>query len=284
MNDNLSEEETLLEEESKDTEAPELNYVYLDYAEFAPGEEQNIVVSAGDDETIFEKAVLSVAGENGIKTIEAQNIVGNAALFTDVYSADEEGTYTLTKVEFVVDGNSFAIDLQSGDMDPVQYRVAEPDSGNALEIVSLDDDGNATAAASIEDAIQAAEKDVVPGEDDDKFRSANGQVVVVLDPGHDSKHLGAHQSGLKEEDLNLKIAQYCKTELEKYNGVKVYMTRSGSGCPYPGTSSKDDNRKRVEYAKSVGADVYVSIHLNSSSSGAANGAEVYYQPDRKDTC
>lgn len=276
MNDNLSEEETLLEEESKDAEAPELNYVYLDYAEFAPGEEQNIVVSAGDDETIFEKAVLSVAGENGIKTIEAQNIVGNAALFTDVYSADEEGTYTLTEVEFVVDGNSFAIDLQSGDMNPVQYRVAEPDSGNALEIVSLDDDGNATAAASIEDAIQAAEKDVVPGEDDDKFRSANGQVVVVLDPGHDSKHLGAHQSGLKEEDLNLKIAQYCKTELEKYNGVKVYMTRSGSGCPYPGTSSTDDNRKRVEYAKSVGADVYVSIHLNSSSSGAANGAEVYY--------
>lgn len=274
--DNLSEEEELVEEEPEDTETPELNYVYLDYAEFAPGEEQNIVVSAGDDETIFEKAVLSVTGENGIKTIEAQNIVGNAALFTDVYSTDEEGTYTLTKVEFVVDGNSFAIDLQSGDMDPVQYRVAEPDSGNALEIVSLDDDGNATAAASIEDAIQAAEKDVVPGEDDDKFRSANGQVVVVLDPGHDSKHLGAHQSGLKEEDLNLKIAQYCKTELEKYNGVKVYMTRSGSGCPYPGTSSTDDNRKRVEYAKSVGADVYVSIHLNSSSSGAANGAEVYY--------
>lgn len=34
-------------------------------------------------------------------------------------------------------------------------------------------------------------------------------------------------------------------------------------------------QKRVAYAKSVGANVYVSIHMNSGASGA-HGAEVYY--------
>lgn len=33
---------------------------------------------------------------------------------------------------------------------------------------------------------------------------------------------------------------------------------------------------RTAYAKSVGADVFVSIHNNSSESGAANGATVFY--------
>lgn len=86
-----------------------------------------------------------------------------------------------------------------------------------------------------------------------------------MDPGHDNTHAGAHQSGLKEEELNLKIAKYCKAELEQYAGVTVYLSRPEDGsCPHPGTSSTDCNAGRVAYAKSVGANVYVSLHLNSN--------------------
>ena len=35
-----------------------------------------------------------------------------------------------------------------------------------------------------------------------------GRLTVVLDAGHDSTHHGASRSGLKEEELTLKIAQY----------------------------------------------------------------------------
>lgn len=80
-------------------------------------------------------------------------------------------------------------------------------------------------------------------------RSSNGKYVVVLDPGHDDTHTGAAANGISEKDINLKIAKYCKQELESYYGVQVYMTRTTSTCPYPGTTSTDDNAKRVEYAK-----------------------------------
>lgn len=104
----------------------------------------------------------------------------------------------------------------------------------------------------------------------------SGDVVVALDPGHDSKHTGATGiGGLKEEVLTLKIANYCKEELEKYSGVKVYMTRTSAACPYPSNSSSGgDIGDRVQAAVKAGADIFVSIHLNSSTSSAANGAEI----------
>ena len=88
--------------------------------------------------------------------------------------------------------------------------------------------------------------------------------------------MGARANGLKEEELTLKIAQYCKEHLETYSGVTVYLTRTSGSCPYPGTASTACNSNRVAAAKSVGADVFVSIHLNSSPASSANGAEVYY--------
>ncbi len=105
--------------------------------------------------------------------------------------------------------------------------------------------------------------------------SSSGSVVVVLDPGHDSTHTGAQYGGLSEENLNLKIAQYCKEELEQYQGVKVYMTRTTTACPYPGQSNSNDLANRVSYAASVGATVYVSLHLNANSNTSATGAQVY---------
>lgn len=107
-------------------------------------------------------------------------------------------------------------------------------------------------------------------------KTKSGNYVVAIDPGHDSTHTGATGiGGLKEEVLTLKIANYCKAELEKYLGVSVYMTRTSAACPNPGSgSSGDDIGKRIQAAVKAGADVYVSIHLNSSSSSDPNGAEV----------
>lgn len=105
----------------------------------------------------------------------------------------------------------------------------------------------------------------------------NRIVVIVLDPGHDIRHPGAMEAGLIEKDLTLKIAKYCKEELEKYYGVSVYLTRDTDKCPHPETaSSVADIKERVNFAKSVNADAYVSIHINSSDS-ETGGAEVFYQ-------
>ena len=99
-----------------------------------------------------------------------------------------------------------------------------------------------------------------------------GNLVIVLDPGHGGSDPGASNSrfGLKESDINYKIATYAKQELERYEGVKVYLTRYAD-CP----SIYD----RGEFAKRYNADLVVSIHINSSESQSARGAEVWVTQD-----
>lgn len=100
------------------------------------------------------------------------------------------------------------------------------------------------------------------------YTGTASSIVVVLDPGHGGTDPGASANGLIEKNINLKIAQACKAELEKHTGVKVYMTR---------TSDKDVSLEgRVQAAKLFGATLFVSIHMNFSEKKEANGAEVYY--------
>lgn len=99
-------------------------------------------------------------------------------------------------------------------------------------------------------------------------QAKNSDLVVVLDAGHGGYDRGASGNGLYEKTLTLKIAQYCKAELEKYRGVKVYMTRSNDF--YVGLD------QRVSIASGYKADVFVSIHINAAVNASAVGAEVYY--------
>ena len=121
---------------------------------------------------------------------------------------------------------------------------------------------------------------VLFGKTDDTYAAGGSpDYVIVLDPGHDSTHTGAHQNGYKEESINLKIAQYCKMELEKTPGIKVHLIRNSESCPYGGSAvggSSSCNSQRIQYAKKVNADYYVSFHIDSSSSSSARGASVYY--------
>lgn len=102
------------------------------------------------------------------------------------------------------------------------------------------------------------------------YTGTTSSVVVVLDPGHGGSENGATANGLVEKDINLHIARFCKEELEKHNGVTVYMTRNDDS--YVSLDA------RVQAAKLMGATLFVSIHMNSTDSNQdkAKGAEVYY--------
>lgn len=94
--------------------------------------------------------------------------------------------------------------------------------------------------------------------------------VIVLDPGHGAQTIGAVNAaeGLYEYEITYKIAQYCKQELERYNDVEVYITRSS----LEDTPELDE---RAEFAYQHGADALVSIHINSASTVSANGVEAF---------
>lgn len=97
-------------------------------------------------------------------------------------------------------------------------------------------------------------------------------IVVVLDPGHGGSDPGAVSGSLRESDLNLKISQYTKAELEKYSGIIVKMTRTSD--TYVGLE------ERTQIAKNYGANILISQHLNSAAS-SANGSEVYVSLDSR---
>ena len=100
--------------------------------------------------------------------------------------------------------------------------------------------------------------------------AAPKNVVVVIDPGHGGvgdRNLGAQYNGLSEKELTLKVANALKAELEKYDGITVYTTRT--------TDTAISLEDRAAYAKSVDADFVFSIHFNASSDHAFYGSEVW---------
>ena len=97
-------------------------------------------------------------------------------------------------------------------------------------------------------------------------------IVIVLDPGHGGADVGAVSDDhmLYEADLNLAIAKACRDELERYDGVKVYMTHEG--IDYNTTLSLNS---RINYVYDVDGDILISLHCNDSDNSAASGSEVY---------
>ncbi len=98
-------------------------------------------------------------------------------------------------------------------------------------------------------------------------RDSDGDIVIIVDPGHGGGDSGAAQNGVYESSLNWNIAMSLKAELETYSGVKVYLTR--------GSAEWFSNAGRGRLGAQLGADLFVSCHNNSGGGGAASGVEVY---------
>lgn len=92
-------------------------------------------------------------------------------------------------------------------------------------------------------------------------------VIVVLDPGHGGENLGAEYEEYTEKEMTMIVADAMKEELEKYEGIKVYMTREGD--------EELSLEERAEYAKSVNADFLFCLHFNMSEKHNLFGAEVW---------
>ncbi len=92
---------------------------------------------------------------------------------------------------------------------------------------------------------------------------------IVLDPGHGGHDLGTvGPGGLFEKDLVLSLAFKLKTMLEQKLGAEVILTRD-----------KDifvPLEKRTEIANQSRADLFISIHANSSRYRSTSGVETYY--------
>lgn len=98
--------------------------------------------------------------------------------------------------------------------------------------------------------------------------------VVVIDPGHCGRHVGARGNGLKEEVVVLDIAKACQKVLDTYGDVTVYMTREDGGC-CEALDLGDCLIARNNYAKILHADFLVSMHINAGYTTGANVLAAY---------
>lgn len=215
---------------------------------------------------------------------EAEYIDSEAALFTmEITEATTKGKYTINTVEFGFGDQIVVLDVALTGME-ASYGVGvevetTPDGALveeefAAEVTFTNVDGEVYLTDGIE-TVASLDGELQESSDVDFY--ADGELVIMLDPGHGGYDSGATSTWngvvYYERDLNLKIAQYCKEELEK-QGATVYMTRT-TNVEDPGLS----DGTRINMAKEVNADLFVSIHNNSATSGTPNGAEVYYPND-----
>jgi N-acetylmuramoyl-L-alanine amidase len=96
-----------------------------------------------------------------------------------------------------------------------------------------------------------------------------GVQTIVIDPGHGGKDPGAiGPQGTMEKEITLDVARRLIKRLEAKSAFNIFLTREADK-----TVSLQD---RVNFSNTVGADLFISIHVNSIPEGNINTIETYY--------
>ena len=99
--------------------------------------------------------------------------------------------------------------------------------------------------------------------------AAEAPLVIVIDPGHGGAETGAiGPGGLQEKQATLDIAKKLAATLPRSIACRVVLTRDVDGLV-----SLDDRTSTANHER---ADLFLSIHANSSRLVNARGSETYY--------
>lgn len=261
-----------------------MEYFLVDNPALTSGSAENFVLSMNDANGYSDFSITVQKMDGTTFDLEASEQVDKLVKFTKEFSSADKGEYSVTTLHYSYNGEKYYLNFSDLGMDvkfgvdqeyagydetlpDMTQDVTEDDELNSavVQVTNLDD-----ASEEVADGIMASDSEAAMAlidEDSDIATQSNEGVTICLDPGHGGNDSGAIGiNNVYEKNLTLKIAQYCKQELEKYN-CHVVMTRTGDTNP-----SLED---RANFAKSQGAQYLISIHLNSGS-GYAVGAEVYY--------
>lgn len=91
--------------------------------------------------------------------------------------------------------------------------------------------------------------------------------TIMIDPGHGGKDPGAVANGVREKDVNLRMAKIMG-RLLRQQGFEVHYTRT--------TDKFIPLEERTALANAKNADLFISVHCNAYKDGSARGLEIYY--------
>ena len=110
--------------------------------------------------------------------------------------------------------------------------------------------------AELREQVKTAEAQTRPPAKSGKADKVERIITIALDPGHGGEDPGASgRNGSREKDIVLSIAKRLKGKLEDIPNIRVMLTRDGDYFVPLG--------KRVEKARKVQADLFVSIHADA---------------------
>lgn len=273
------EEEPVVEEEQLG-DSNMMEYFLVDNPVLSNGETENFILSLNNAEG-YSDFRLTIQKEDGTSfDLECSEQVDNLVKFSRVFNEEEKGQYSVTTLHYVYNGQAHYLNFSDLEMD-VKFGVDQEYDGYDATLPDLTEDSISSEGIIEVTDVNKAEEEIVNGvasqpatmSVDEFSRHATGGMTICLDPGHGGSDSGATAFGAKESDLTLKIAQYCKEELAKYD-VNVVMTRTTD--TRLSEEAAMDLKNRVEVAKKAGASYFISIHINSAQNSAAHGAEVYY--------
>jgi len=95
--------------------------------------------------------------------------------------------------------------------------------------------------------------------------------VLVIDPGHGGVDVGAVRGIFKESDITLKVAQKIQSLIQSQfsQNIEVILTRE--------TNKSLSLENRVKVAEQRNADLFISLHANSSQASYVSGMEFYFR-------
>jgi N-acetylmuramoyl-L-alanine amidase len=113
-----------------------------------------------------------------------------------------------------------------------------------------------------------SEPQVPKPESKEEKPSLTRMITIALDPGHGGEDPGAiGRSGSREKDVVLSIAKRLKARIEQQPNMRVMLTRDGDYfVPL---------HVRVQKARKVQADLFVSIHADAWVEATARGSSVF---------
>lgn len=100
-------------------------------------------------------------------------------------------------------------------------------------------------------------------------------IKIYIDQGHNPQNpnAGAEGNGLREQDITYNIGRLLSSIL-RADGYETRLSRPSSATQL-GTSNASSLAARVNDANSWGANYFISLHTNASSSESAVGSEAY---------
>ncbi len=153
------------------------------------------------------------------------------------------------------------------------YPVSPPDP-----LAALIKKGDGTKPTEIKPPVAEAKPEPLPSPPEPqtaKTESKEGKspvltrmITVALDPGHGGEDPGAiGRAGSREKDVVLAIAKRLKTKIESQPNMRVMLTRDGDYFVPLHT--------RVQKARKVQADLFISIHADAWIEASARGSSVF---------